>query len=77
MNENLNKFTRQDKCHGSYFNFQAWLNEKFSPDLLEAQPDIVDCVMEQLSEMEENIQRASKTEFKVSIHRMEVGRVQL
>ena len=52
---------------------QAWLNEKLAPDLLENKSDIVDCMMSQIQEMEENIQRAKKGDFKVSVHRMEVS----
>lgn len=33
-------------CH-----FQAWLNEKFSPELLENRSEVVECVMEQLTHM--------------------------
>ena len=54
-------------------NLQAWFNEKFSPELLEAKTDLVDCMLEQISEMEENIARAKKGDFKVSLHRMEVS----
>lgn len=30
---------------------QAWLNEKFSPELLENKSEVVECVMEQLTHM--------------------------
>lgn len=33
-------------CHS-----QAWLNEKFSPELLENRSEVVECVMEQLTHM--------------------------
>ena len=51
---------------------QAWLNEKFSPDLLPHHSEIVDCMMEQLNVMQHNIDRARKADLKVSIHKMEV-----
>nr|XP_033804472.1 DNA replication complex GINS protein SLD5 [Geotrypetes seraphini] len=54
---------------------EAWLNEKFAPDLLESKSEIVECVIEQLSHMEENLQRAKKGDLKVSIHRMEIERI--
>ena len=57
----------------SFSNHQAWLNEKFAPELLENQSDIVDCMMEQVAQMEENIQGAKTGDFKIAIHRMEVG----
>lgn len=31
--------------------FQAWLNEKFAPELLESKPEIIECVVEQLDHM--------------------------
>ncbi|KAG7281320.1 hypothetical protein CRUP_031003 [Coryphaenoides rupestris] len=55
--------------------FQAWLNEKFSPDLLENKSEIVECVMEQLTHMEANLQRVSKGDMKASVHRMEIDRI--
>ncbi|XP_004468755.1 DNA replication complex GINS protein SLD5 [Dasypus novemcinctus] len=54
---------------------QAWMNEKFAPELLESKSEIVECVMEQLAHMEENLRRARKGDLKVSIHRMEMERI--
>jgi len=54
---------------------EVWLNEKFAPDLLETQSQLVDCMLEQITEMEENIQRARKNDFKIHIHRMEIDRI--
>ncbi|CAD7680319.1 unnamed protein product [Nyctereutes procyonoides] len=54
---------------------QAWMNEKFAPELLESKSEIVECVMEQLDHMEENLRRAKKGDLKVSIHRMEMERI--
>jgi len=54
---------------------QAWLNEKFSPDLLPHHSEIVDCMMEQLNVMQQNVDRARKADLKVSIHKMEVSLV--
>lgn len=54
---------------------QAWMNEKFAPELLESKPEIVECVVEQLDHMEENLKRARKEDLKVSIHRMEMERI--
>jgi len=51
------------------------LNEKFSPELLPHHAEIVDCMMEQLNVMQQNIDRARKADLKVSIHKMEVGLV--
>ncbi|XP_060076931.1 DNA replication complex GINS protein SLD5-like [Ylistrum balloti] len=54
---------------------EAWRNEKFSPDLLDAKMDLVECMLEQLVEMEENIKRAKRSDIRVSIHRMEIDRI--
>ncbi|KAJ6652182.1 hypothetical protein lerEdw1_013126 [Lerista edwardsae] len=54
---------------------QAWMNEKFSPELLESKSEIVECVVEQLEHMEENLKRARKGDLKVGIHWMEVERI--
>ena len=49
------------------------LNEKFCPELLEQKMDVVECMVEQVEQMEENISHARTGDFKVSIHRMEVS----
>nr|XP_056716653.1 DNA replication complex GINS protein SLD5 [Euleptes europaea] len=54
---------------------QAWMNEKFAPELLESKSEIVECVVEQLEHMEENLKRAKGGDLKVGIHRMEVERI--
>ncbi|XP_074837653.1 DNA replication complex GINS protein SLD5 [Carettochelys insculpta] len=54
---------------------QAWLNEKFAPELLESKAEIVECVMEQLDHMESNLKRAKQGDLKISIHRMEIERI--
>ncbi|XP_075895064.1 DNA replication complex GINS protein SLD5 isoform X1 [Nelusetta ayraudi] len=54
---------------------EAWLNEKFSPELLENKSEVVECVMEQLTHMEDNLQRVKKGDAKAGIHRMEIDRI--
>ncbi|XP_041370292.1 DNA replication complex GINS protein SLD5-like [Gigantopelta aegis] len=54
---------------------EAWLNEKFAPELLEAKTDLVECMLGQITAMEENIKQAKRGDFKVSIHRMEIDRI--
>nr|XP_038950335.1 DNA replication complex GINS protein SLD5 isoform X4 [Rattus norvegicus] len=44
---------------------QAWMNEKFAPELLESKSEIVECVVEQLEHMEENLRRAKKGDLKI------------
>ena len=46
---------------------QAWINERLAPDLLEPKIEIVECIMEQIQEMEENIRKAPKKDVKVNI----------
>ena len=48
------------------------MNEKFAPELLENQSEVVDCVLEQVNQMEQNIQRSKKSDFSIAIYRMEV-----
>ncbi|XP_013867552.1 DNA replication complex GINS protein SLD5 [Austrofundulus limnaeus] len=54
---------------------EAWLNEKFSPELLENRSEMVECVMEQLTHMESNLQRVKAGDAMASVHRMEVDRI--
>lgn len=54
---------------------EAWLNEKFSPDLLQSQADYVDCMMEQIQQMEDNLLKLKKTDFRVEVHHMELARI--
>nr|XP_054766499.1 DNA replication complex GINS protein SLD5-like [Lytechinus pictus] len=54
---------------------EAWLNEKFSPDLLESKVEIVECMLEQLQQMEENVKRCKKGDFRIIVHRMEIDRI--
>ncbi|XP_077543896.1 DNA replication complex GINS protein Sld5 isoform X2 [Haemaphysalis longicornis] len=55
---------------------EAWQNETFSPELLPYQNDIVDCVRDQLRYMQENLLGVDKANFKATVHRMEVERIQ-
>ncbi|XP_075457605.1 DNA replication complex GINS protein SLD5 isoform X1 [Ascaphus truei] len=54
---------------------EAWLNEKFAPELLESKSEIVECVLEQLSHMEQNLHRARTGDLKISFHHMEIERI--
>ncbi|KAM3867954.1 DNA replication complex GINS protein SLD5 [Diretmus argenteus] len=54
---------------------EAWLNEKFSPELLESRSEMVECVIEQLTHMEANLQRVRKGDMKANVHRMEIDRI--
>ena len=54
---------------------EVWLNEKFSPELLQHQSDLVDCMLDQIQQMEENLRKLKKNDFRVVIHRMELDRI--
>uniref|UniRef100_G3MKP4 DNA replication complex GINS protein SLD5 n=2 Tax=Amblyomma TaxID=6942 RepID=G3MKP4_AMBMU len=55
---------------------EAWLNESFSPELLPYQNDIVECVLDQLRYMKENLQGIGNNGFRATMHKMEVERIQ-
>merc|ERR1719351_577867 len=59
----------------------AWINEKFAPELLENQIEVVDCLLGQIAHIEEKIaaeklQNGSnpKNKFAASVYKMEIGR---
>ncbi|XP_043222552.1 DNA replication complex GINS protein SLD5-like isoform X2 [Amphibalanus amphitrite] len=54
---------------------QSWIDETRCPELLEYDGDVVDCMLDQIHQMEANLRRVSKTDFKISIHKMEVDRI--
>ncbi|XP_050535911.1 DNA replication complex GINS protein SLD5 [Daktulosphaira vitifoliae] len=54
---------------------QAWLNEKFSPEILPHKSDYVDCLLEQIKEMEGNIAELSKSNPKLDLHKLELERI--
>ena len=55
--------------------FKAWLNEKFSPELLEHKTSIVECIIEQINHMENNIKNAKKGDFRIALHKLELDRI--
>lgn len=54
----------------------AWMNEKFSPEILPHQSDLVDCMLQQIVHMENNIKRLDKNDLRALVHRMELDRIQ-
>ena len=54
---------------------EAWLNEKFAPEILPHQSDLVDCMLQQIAHMEENVRRLEKGDIRLMIHRMELDRI--
>ncbi|XP_046836019.1 DNA replication complex GINS protein SLD5 isoform X1 [Vespa crabro] len=53
----------------------AWLNEKFSPEILPHKFDLVDCMLQQISHMEENMKRLERDDLRLVVHRMELDRI--
>lgn len=57
---------------------QVWTNELLSPALLPHQFELVDCMVEQVEEMNKNISRLSegeKKELRCAVHKMELLRI--
>jgi len=52
-----------------------WINEKFSPDLLPHQTQLVDCLLDQIKQMEANLKCVARTDFRAPLHKLEVARV--
>ncbi len=53
----------------------AWINEKFAPVLLPYQTQIVDCLLDQIKQMEGNLKEVGKADFRVPLHKLELARV--
>lgn len=53
----------------------TWLNEKFAPDLLPQQTDMLDLMLGQIAHMEENIGQLDKNDFRYVAHQMELQRI--
>ncbi|KAI4465451.1 sld5 protein [Holotrichia oblita] len=54
---------------------EAWRNEKFAPDILPNKSEVVDCLLGQISYMEENLRNLKTADFQKSIHQLEVDRL--
>ncbi|KAL0275315.1 UNVERIFIED_CONTAM: hypothetical protein PYX00_003202 [Menopon gallinae] len=54
---------------------QAWVNEKYCPELLKHESDLVDCMMDQIKQMEANISTLERDDFRLVPHQMEVDRI--
>ena len=53
----------------------AWLNEKHSPELQESKMEIVECMLDQIRTMEENLLKLKKGDVRTPVHRMELQRI--
>ncbi|XP_076363056.1 DNA replication complex GINS protein Sld5 isoform X1 [Tachypleus tridentatus] len=54
---------------------EAWLNEKFAPELLPYKGELVDCMLDQLQHMDQNLHHVKPGDFRIIIHKMELDRI--
>ena len=54
---------------------EAWLNEKHSPELQDSKIEIVECLLDQINTMEENLVKLKKGDLRMQLHRMEIQRI--
>ncbi|XP_078033399.1 DNA replication complex GINS protein SLD5 [Augochlora pura] len=54
---------------------EAWLNEKFAPEILPHQADLVECMLQQITHMEDNMRKLTKGDLRIMVHRMELDRI--
>ncbi|KAL3280370.1 hypothetical protein HHI36_017859 [Cryptolaemus montrouzieri] len=54
---------------------EAWLNEKFSPEILPNKQEYVDLLLGQLAAMDDNLENASDRDIKKGVHQLEVDRL--
>ncbi|KAL0132718.1 hypothetical protein PUN28_000453 [Cardiocondyla obscurior] len=53
----------------------AWMNERFAPEILPHHSELVDCMLQQIAHMEENVKRLDKSDLRALVHRMELDRI--
>ncbi|MCL4130907.1 UNVERIFIED_CONTAM: hypothetical protein GTU68_033768 [Idotea baltica] len=54
---------------------ELWITEKMSPTLQPHHGELVDCMLDQLSQMTENLKRCKKNDFRLAIHKLEIDRI--
>ncbi|KAK8385875.1 hypothetical protein O3P69_010565 [Scylla paramamosain] len=54
---------------------EAWIIERMSPTLERHQTDLVDCMLDQINQMTENLKRCKKQDFRAAVHKMEIDRI--
>ena len=54
---------------------KAWLNEKFAPELLPHHSPLIDCMLQQIRHMEDNVKKLKADDIRLSIHNMELDRI--
>ncbi|XP_063977013.1 DNA replication complex GINS protein SLD5 [Diachasmimorpha longicaudata] len=53
----------------------AWMNEKFSPEILPHKSAHVDCLLHHIAYMDENLNKLPKGDLRLTIHKMEIDRI--
>lgn len=53
----------------------AWMNEKYAPELLESKVDLVECMLDQIREMEGNLKKIKQGDVVASLHKLEIDRI--
>lgn len=53
----------------------AWINEKSSPELLSYQGELVECMLEQVKHMEDNVKKLPKVDVRAGLHSLELSRI--
>lgn len=48
---------------------EAWINEKHAPELLESKIEIIECMLDQIKTMEENLSKLKKGDLRAPVHR--------
>jgi len=54
---------------------EAWTNEKNAPEILEPKMEIVECMLEQVATMEQNLESLPKGDMRIYVHQMELSRI--
>lgn len=54
---------------------EAWINEKFAPEILPHKSEVVEIILDQITNMEENLKNLRSTDFTKSIYQLEVDRL--
>lgn len=54
---------------------EAWLNEKFAPEILPQKIDYIECLLSQISAMQQNLESVEYSDIKKGIHQLEVDRL--
>ncbi|XP_011312642.1 DNA replication complex GINS protein SLD5 [Fopius arisanus] len=53
----------------------AWINEKFAPEILPHKSNHVDCLLHHITYMDENLKRLPRGDLRLTIHKMEIDRI--